>query len=54
MQSAYIVLPLLCLWSFANVANRLAIQGYSIEWHSSAALSTTEVDEKHASEVHGE
>ena len=48
MQSACIMLPLLCLWSLANVANRLAIQGYSIEWYSPAAFSTTKEDAKHA------
>ena len=48
MQYACIIPPLLCLWSFANVANRLAIQGYSIEWQSPAAFSTIKEDEKHA------
>ena len=47
-QSACIMLPLLCLWLFAHVAHRLAIQGYWIEWHFPAAFSTTKEDEKHA------
>ena len=44
MRSACIILPLLCLWSFANIANRLPTQEYSIQWQSPAAFSTTNAD----------
>ena len=48
MQSACIILPLVCLWSFATIANRLATEEYSTEWQSPAAFITTKNDEKHA------
>ena len=48
MQSACTMLRLMCPRLFANIANRPAIQGYSIECHSPAAFSTTKEGEKHA------
>ena len=48
MQSACVMLPLLCLWSFAGIANRLATNEFSIEWQSPAAFTTTKNDVKHA------
>ena len=48
MQLYCIILPILSMWSFANIANRLAIQDHSIEWHSPLLFIASKNDEEHS------